>query len=60
VSESEEQARFFVRTWAEAVLRQAARARTIRHQAAQNSRNYDRMEEWSPPLHVLEENFRTQ
>lgn len=60
MSESEEQARFFVRTWAEAVLRQAARVRTIRHTAEQNSRNYNRMEDWSPPLHVLEENFRTQ
>lgn len=60
MSESEEQARFFVRTWAEAVLRQAARARAIRHTAEQNSRNYDRMEDWSPPLHVLEEDFRTQ
>ncbi|MEU1596619.1 hypothetical protein ABZ468_28140 [Streptomyces sp. NPDC005708] len=60
MSESEEHARFFVRTWAEAVLRQAARARTIRHTAEQDSRNYDRMEDWSPPLYVLEENFRTQ
>ncbi|MFC5959026.1 hypothetical protein ACFP51_32705 [Streptomyces pratens] len=60
MSESEEQARFFVRTWAEAVLRQAARARTIRRTAEQDSRNCDRMEDWSPPLHVLEENFRNQ
>lgn len=60
MSESEEQARFFVQTWAEAVLRQAARARTIRHTAEQDSRDYDQMEDWSPPLYLLVENFRTQ
>lgn len=60
MNENEEQAQFFIRTWAEAVLRQAARARTIRHTAEQDSRNYDRMEDWSPPAYVLEENFRTQ
>ncbi|MGV9567744.1 hypothetical protein [Streptomyces sp. NPDC003480] len=42
------------------MFRQAARARIIRHTTEQDSRNYDRMEDWSPPLHVLEENFRTQ
>ncbi|MFI9029912.1 hypothetical protein [Streptomyces sp. NPDC053560] len=60
MSENEEQARFFVRTWAEAVLRQAERAQAIRHQARQDDRNYERMEDWSPSMEVLERNFRAQ
>ncbi|GAA2288679.1 hypothetical protein GCM10010145_68820 [Streptomyces ruber] len=60
MNDNEEQARFFVRTWAEAVLRQAERAQQIRRQAAQDDRNYERMEDWSPPMEVLEKNFRTQ
>jgi hypothetical protein len=60
VNDNEEQARFFVRTWAEAVLRQAERAQAIRRKAGQDDRNYERMEDWSPPMEVLEENFRAQ
>ncbi|MFF3584952.1 hypothetical protein [Streptomyces mirabilis] len=60
MSDNEEQARFFVRTWAEAVLRQAERAQAIRRKASQDDRNYERMEDWSPPMAVLEENFRAQ
>ncbi|MFM9709119.1 hypothetical protein [Streptomyces galilaeus] len=60
MNDNEEQARFFVRTWAEAVLRQAERAQAIRRKAVQDDRNYERMEDWSPPMEVLEENFRAQ
>ncbi|MFJ5535102.1 hypothetical protein [Streptomyces sp. NPDC093261] len=57
-SESEEIAKHFVQVWAEAVMRQAERARAIRKKAAIDSRNYDRNEEWSPDEHQLTANYR--
>jgi hypothetical protein len=49
----------FVRTWAEAVLREVERVREIRKKEATDSRNYERMEDWSPTQEDLERNFRS-
>jgi hypothetical protein len=49
----------FVRTWAEAVLREVKRVRKIRKKDAEDSRDHDRMEDWSPTQEDLERNFRT-
>ncbi|MGV9609391.1 hypothetical protein ACWDR2_37535 [Streptomyces sp. NPDC003631] len=57
-NEAEEIAKHFVQVWAEAVIRQAERARAIRKRAALDSRNYDRNEDWSPDEHQLAANFR--
>lgn len=57
-SEAEEIAKHFVQVWAEAVIRQADRARAIRRKAGFDSRNYDRNEEWSPDEHQLAANYR--
>jgi hypothetical protein len=50
----------FVRTWAEAVLREVKRVREIRKKEARDGRNYERMEEdWSPTQEDLQQNFRS-
>lgn len=49
----------FVRTWAEAVLREVKRVRKIRKKDARDSRNHDRMEDWSPTQEDLQRNFRS-
>lgn len=49
----------FVQTWAEAVLRQIDRARTMRKTFEVDGRNYDRSEDWSPTELDLERNFRS-
>ncbi|MFE2207240.1 hypothetical protein [Streptomyces rubiginosohelvolus] len=59
MSEAEEYALMFVRSWGEAVLRQAERARAMRKKFAVDDRNYERMEDWSPSEADLERNFRT-
>jgi hypothetical protein len=56
--EGEEYSLLFVRTWAEAVLRQVQRVHEVRHKAAVDDRNYERMEDWSPLEAELEANFR--
>ncbi|AUY50474.1 hypothetical protein [Streptomyces sp. CB01881] len=60
MSETKEYALQFVRTWAEAVVRQAERARAVRVRAARDSRNYEHMEDWSPTTEEIEANFREQ
>ncbi|WP_406205246.1 hypothetical protein OH807_30505 [Kitasatospora sp. NBC_01560] len=60
MTESEEQALQFVRTWAEAVIRQAERARAARVKAARDSKSFEYMEDWSPTTAELAANFRTQ
>lgn len=57
-NEAEEQARYFVQVWAEAVIRQAERTRAIRQQFNDNSRAYDYNEDWSPPEEQLLADFR--
>lgn len=57
---AEDVAKHFVQVWAEAVLRQAERTREIRRKAADDSRNYEHNEDWSPTAYELEVNFRTQ
>ncbi|TLS45696.1 hypothetical protein FE633_13080 [Streptomyces montanus] len=58
--QNEEHALFFVRVWAEAVLREVARVRDTRRRAAVNDRNYERMEDWSPTEEDLDRDFREQ
>lgn len=55
---AEETAKYFVQTWAEAVIRQAARTRAIRKKFHTDNRNYDRNEEWSPSEAELDAVFR--
>lgn len=59
-TQAEETARHFVRVWAEAVIRQARRARDIRQAGADNWRAHDRGEDFAPSPHELELDFRTQ
>ena len=58
--QNEEYALFFVRLWAEAVLREVARVRDTRARAKVNDRNYQRMEDWSPTEEDLARDFREQ
>ncbi|MGW7594282.1 hypothetical protein [Streptomyces rubiginosohelvolus] len=58
--EGEEHALLFVRVWAEAVLRQAARVQDARDRAAVNDRDYERMEDWSPTEEDLARDFREE
>lgn len=51
---------FWVRVWAEAVLREVARVRDVRARAAENDRNYERMEDWSLTEEDLARDFREQ
>jgi hypothetical protein len=55
----EEYSLTFVRTWAEAVLRQVERVREISKKKATDSRNYDRIEDWSPTEEDIQRNFRS-
>lgn len=48
----------FVRTWAEAVLRQVERARDARNKWRQDNRNWERMEDWSPTEQDVDKSFR--
>jgi hypothetical protein len=56
--DSETHAVMFVRTWAEAVLRQVERARDARNQWQQDDRNWERMEDWSPTEEEVQKSFR--
>ncbi|XUM00251.1 hypothetical protein ACQ86F_25405 [Streptomyces venezuelae ATCC 10712] len=58
MSEGEEHALLFVRSWGEAVVRQAERARAARLKHAADNRNYERLEDWSPSEEDLERSFR--
>jgi hypothetical protein len=58
MSETEEHAVLFVRTWAETVLRQIKRVNEAREKLHLDSRNYDRMEDWSPTEEDVERAFR--
>ena len=46
------------RTWAEAVVRQVSAVRAIRQKDAQQSRDYDRAEEWSGSEVELQQTYR--
>jgi hypothetical protein len=50
----------FVRTWAEAVVRQLDRVREIVERDETDDRNYERMEDWSPTEEELQANFRVR
>lgn len=54
----ETHAAMFVRTWAEAVLRQVKRARDARTQWRTDDRNWERMEDWSPTEEDVQKSFR--
>jgi hypothetical protein len=55
---SEEQSLMLVQAWAERVLRQVEQVRVLRKRNAQDGRNYERMEDWSPTQFDLDRNFR--
>jgi hypothetical protein len=59
VTDSEDYCQFFVRIWAEAVLRQVDRVRAMRKRFHIDDRNYERLEEWSPTEEDLQRNFRS-
>ncbi|MFG3244126.1 hypothetical protein [Streptomyces sp. NPDC048157] len=60
-SEAELAAKSMVQIWAEAVVRQAARARTIRKKDDTDFRNHERGEDWSDALKdELGPNWRTR
>ncbi|OLT24759.1 hypothetical protein BJF83_23850 [Nocardiopsis sp. CNR-923] len=58
MSEAEEHAVLFVRTWAETVLRQIERVDEAREKFHLDSRNYERMEDWSPTEEDVGRAFR--
>ncbi|MEY2226861.1 hypothetical protein [Streptomyces sp. BF23-19] len=53
-----EVAQHMVQVWAEAVIRQAERAQTIRKKDAIDNRNYERNEDWSPDEEQLAADYR--
>lgn len=59
-SDNEELCKTFVQMWSEAVIRLVQRVREVRAKAAVRSRNYGRMEDWSPTLEDLAADFRAQ
>jgi hypothetical protein len=59
-SEAEETARHFVRVWAEAVIRQARRARDARQFSAEGWRAHDRGDHFASSSHELELDSRIQ
>lgn len=59
MTDSEDYCQFFVRIWAEAVLRQVDRVRAMRKKFHVDDRNYERLEEWSPTEEDLQRNFRS-
>jgi hypothetical protein len=58
--EQDEQARFFVEMWAEAVIRQLERVREWREKDAVDQRNYYRDKEGDPTEEDMARNFRTR
>jgi hypothetical protein len=60
VGEAEDACRFFVQTWAEAVMLQVERVRQLRGKADADGRAFERMEDWSPTGLDLARNHRGQ
>jgi hypothetical protein len=59
-NQNEEQALDMVRTWAEEVLRQVRRVREVRERTAQEDRNFERLEDWSPTWEEVLASYREQ
>ncbi|RNL80712.1 hypothetical protein [Halostreptopolyspora alba] len=58
MQETQEHAVLFVRTWAEAVIRQVERVNEAREKFRVDARNYERMEDWSPSEEDVDRAFR--